>query len=116
LVFGSVAASGRVILATRGLKAERMRIEALVTDDEALGERYGVPIYPTREALLADFPPHDYSGLVDVDESEPTPSGQGVRVTFTASYQETLRKAFSDAAQAARKAAEYGVKNLGRSV
>ena len=74
-VFGVVAVAGRVILATRGMKAERMTILALVTDDavldEWLGERYGVPFYPSREALLADYPPQDYGELVDVDPTDP---------------------------------------------
>jgi hypothetical protein len=70
-VFGVVAVTGRVILATRGMKAERMTILALVTDYAALGERYGVPIYPSREALLADYPPQDYGELVDVDPTDP---------------------------------------------
>jgi hypothetical protein len=70
-VFGVVAVTGRVILATRGMKAERMTILALVTDYSALGERYGVPIYPSREALLSDYPPQDYGELVDVDPTDP---------------------------------------------
>jgi hypothetical protein len=70
-VFGVVAVTGRVILATRGMKAERMTILALVTDYAALGERYGVPIYPSREALLSDYPPQDYGELVDVDPTDP---------------------------------------------
>jgi hypothetical protein len=70
-VFGQVAVAGRVILATRGMKAERMTILALVTDDASLGEWYGVPIYPSREALLADYPPQDYGELVDVDPIDP---------------------------------------------
>jgi hypothetical protein len=74
-VFGVVAVAGRVILATRGMKAERMTILALVTDDalldEWLGERYGVPFYPSREALLADYPPQGYGELVDVDPTDP---------------------------------------------
>lgn len=45
-VFGMVSVSGRVILATRGMKAERMTVLALVADYPGLGERYGVPIYP----------------------------------------------------------------------
>jgi hypothetical protein len=70
-VFGVVAVAGRVILATRGMKAERMTILALVTDDASLGEWYGVPIYPNREGLLADYPPQDYGELVDVDPIDP---------------------------------------------
>jgi hypothetical protein len=76
-VFGVVAVAGRVILATRGMKAERMTILALVIDDAALSERYGVPIYPSREALLAVYPPQDYGELVDVDPTDPPPYATG---------------------------------------
>lgn len=79
-VFGVVGVQGKVILATRGMKAERMEILALATDDVALGERYGVPIYPSREALLSDYPPQDYGELVDVDPTDPADWGS---VTFT---------------------------------
>lgn len=70
-VFGVVSVAGRVILATRGMKAERMTIRALVTDCPALGEQYGVPIYPSRKALLSDFPPQGYGELIDVDPADP---------------------------------------------
>jgi hypothetical protein len=70
-VFGVVSVTGRVILATRGMKAERMTILALVTDDPWPGELYGVPIYPNRKALLSDFPPQGYGELVDVDPTDP---------------------------------------------
>lgn len=74
LVFGAVAVHGRVILAARGLKAQHMSIRGLVADTDekrAAARRYGVPAYPTREDLLADYPPQDYRGLIDVDTSEP---------------------------------------------
>lgn len=38
-VFGVVSVAGRVILATRGMRAERMTIRTLVSHDTALGER-----------------------------------------------------------------------------
>jgi hypothetical protein len=71
-VFGVVAVAGRVILATRGMKAERMTMLALVTEDAALGERYGVPIFRSRKALLSAYPPQEYRELVDVDPTDPT--------------------------------------------
>jgi hypothetical protein len=74
LVFGAVEVSGRVILATRGLKAERMRILGLVIPDVStaalVAARYNVPTYASHAALLVDFPPYDYSGLVDVDKND----------------------------------------------
>jgi hypothetical protein len=75
--FGVVTVAGRVILATRGMRAERMTIHALVTDDAALGERYRVPIYPSRKALLYDYPPQDFGELVDVDPTDPPPCAAG---------------------------------------
>lgn len=94
-VFGVVAAEGRVVLATRGMKAERMTMLALVTDDEALGEQYGVPIYPSREALLSDYPPQDYSGLVDVDPTDP-PDFSAVTLRLSATVRQ-FGKAMSQA-------------------
>jgi hypothetical protein len=73
-VFGVVSVAGRVILATRGMRAERMTILAFVSSDTALGERYGVPIYPSRQALLYDYPPQDFGELVDVDLTDPPPA------------------------------------------
>jgi hypothetical protein len=76
---GVVTVAGRVILGTRGMRAERMTLHALVTDDAALGERYGVPIYRSRKALLYDYPPPDYGDLVDVDPIDPPPYAAGYR-------------------------------------
>jgi hypothetical protein len=77
--FGVVTVAGRVILGTRGMRAERMTIHALVTKDAALGERYGVPIYRSRKALLYDYPPQDHGDLVDVDPIDPPPYAAGYR-------------------------------------
>lgn len=110
-IFGVVSVAGRVILATRGMKAERMTILALVTDDEALGRRYGVPIYPSREALLSDFPPQDYSALVDVDPTDPpAPPANGVVVMHLHVSTHFFAGAMRDASEAAsRLAARLGV-------
>jgi hypothetical protein len=109
-VFGVVAVTGRVILATRGMKAERMSILALVTDYSALGDRYGVPIYPSREALLADYPPQDYGELVDVDPTDPPWFAAGGLVAtvgvVTSGFVAGMRKA---AEQMAALAARAGV-------
>src|SRR5688572_25634980 len=74
MVFGAVEVAGRVILATRGLKAERMRILGLVIPDAATAQRmaarYNVLAYSSPGALLADFPPQDFSALVDVDNAD----------------------------------------------
>jgi hypothetical protein len=72
--FGVVSVRGRVILASRGLKAEHMIMLAVATADErasAMADRYGLPVYPGREALLSDYPPQDYSELVEVDPTDP---------------------------------------------
>ncbi len=77
--FGVVTVAGQVILGTRGMRAERMTLHALVTDDAALGERYGLPVYRSRKALLSDYPPQDYGDLVDVDPIDPPPFAAGYR-------------------------------------
>lgn len=122
-VFGAVEVSGRVILATRGLKAERMRILALVAaDDEEehqLLQRYGVPTYRSHAALLEDFPPQDYSALVDVDESDALDLARGglVRVAVKvdlAPFIQAIDKAAHELAAAAGLTAREAGENLRR--
>jgi hypothetical protein len=100
-IFGVAAASGEVVLATRGLRAQRMRIlaivlepgfrtfrrmteqifvpavgrnhPAVVADLAELAERSGIPVYSSREALLADFPPQDFSALLGEEPSQEVP-------------------------------------------
>lgn len=102
-VFGVVSVAGRVILATRGMKAERMTILGLVSDDAGLGQRYGVPLYPSREALLSDYPPQDYSELVDVDPTDPPDFGS-LRVTLGVDLRR-FGVAMQEAARAMRETA-----------
>jgi hypothetical protein len=51
-----------------------MRILGLVIPDDStaayVATRYNVPTYASDKALLLDFPPQDYSALVDVDTTD----------------------------------------------
>lgn len=75
-VWGSVRATGRVVLGTHGFRAERVEVEAVVVEDlqrglyeparvEAMLRDRGFTVCRSREELLERFPPQDMSGLVD---------------------------------------------------
>lgn len=76
-VFGSIKASGRIVMGTIGFRAEVAEIEALSlrqpdgtfsigkATGQLLSERYGVPVLPSVGELIEQFPAPDISGLVD---------------------------------------------------
>ncbi len=66
-VFGVVEASGRVLLADRGFRAERGRVRAVVSRDDKLGaacRREGIEVFRTRRQLLRAYPPDDVGALI----------------------------------------------------
>ena len=63
MVMGSISASGRVVLGTRGFRAERCTIEAVVNNPK-IAKRYGVPSMPTVAEFLEIYPPQDVSHLL----------------------------------------------------
>jgi hypothetical protein len=59
-IHGSFKATGRVILGKKGIRAEKAEVEALVGGGKHAGDladRFGVPLFRTRAALLKKFPP-----------------------------------------------------------
>jgi hypothetical protein len=76
-VFGAVEASGLVLVADRGYRAERARISAVVTRNRRLAAACaaaGVTVYGRRHDLLRDYPPDDLSGFLGAN-STPEPEG-----------------------------------------
>lgn len=66
-VFGVVQATGRVVLGTHGMRAERLEVVAITAEDEHtrhLLRWYGYPVHDSAEAMLAAYPPEDVSALV----------------------------------------------------
>lgn len=74
-IWGSVKATGRVLIGTRGFRAEKVEIEALCAGTEGfsfiseetiqrLGNHYSVPTFPSPEAMFKAFPPQSLDGLV----------------------------------------------------
>lgn len=66
-VFGVVEASGRVLLADRGFRAERARVRAVATRDTAVTaacRQAGIATFRSRRALLRSYPPDDVTALV----------------------------------------------------
>lgn len=62
---GSLKASGRVVLGSRGFRAERVEIEALARPcAKYVATYYGVPWFPTMEDLVAEFPPSNVDSLL----------------------------------------------------
>ena len=65
MVFGVAQASGSVLLAERGWRAEKAAVRALYVGDPArvdvgaLARRYGVAVYREVEALVAEWGPGD---------------------------------------------------------
>lgn len=58
-VWGSIKAHGRVILSTKGFRAQYADVEAFYASRELVPylEGLGVPVYSNRTQFLADFPP-----------------------------------------------------------
>lgn len=113
-VFGVVEASGRVVLASHGFRAQSARIVALAIEpvrgragsftlsfgpeppstDELHGlarwaKEQGIPVFATRAELLAEYPPEDVSALVqhECDETCQAHAGHGhLTSAFTTSF------------------------------
>lgn len=94
-VFGAVEATGRVVLASHGFRAERVRMLALAIEPISYlrsmtlsfslytppsgedlhtiarwAKEHGVPVFPSKIEMLAEFPPEDVSSLVQHDCTE----------------------------------------------
>jgi len=66
-VFGVVDAAGVVLMGTRGFRAERARIRAVVTRNRRLTAACrdaGIEVFRRRRVLLAQYPPDDVTALV----------------------------------------------------
>lgn len=68
---GVIEAKGRIILGTKGFRAQQARIVALIKPETPYennsifaAEAYGVPLFNTVEEALEAFPPHDVEELV----------------------------------------------------
>jgi hypothetical protein len=100
-VFGSIKAHGRIVLGTKGFRAEEAEIEALLLDPikvkpgslsgwydgptvvGLLQRAYVVPVYTDREELLKDFPPIPVDHLLP-PESAPEPwTSKSVTITLS---------------------------------
>lgn len=75
LLWGSIQASGRIIMATGGFRAQYARVESIVmppsTSAVQLLHRFnlaaaGVRVFETNEEMLAECPPQDVSHLITV--------------------------------------------------
>lgn len=72
--WGSVKATGRILLGTRGFRAQKIEIEALCASQsyrlhrsgilEKIGNHYNVPVFHDLDALLAEFPPSGFEGFL----------------------------------------------------
>lgn len=67
-ILGVVEASGKIVLGTRGFRAEKMRILAL-SGDNHIGTFVGgsIPVYNVIDTMLEKYPPDDVSHLVEVE-------------------------------------------------
>ncbi len=66
-VFGVIEASGRVLMADRGFRAERARVRAVASRDAAVVaacRRAGIETFRTRRQLLRAYPADDVSALI----------------------------------------------------
>lgn len=58
--YGSIKATGNVVVGERGFRAQIAEIEALAGETaQAAAEYYGVPWYSSLDGLAVDFPPQD---------------------------------------------------------
>jgi hypothetical protein len=80
-IWGSIKATGRILVGTRGFRAQKVEVEALcvnpgarytlVEDAKRTGDHYGVPVFHDLDAMLAEFPPHDLQGILpDIPQSQ----------------------------------------------
>ncbi len=66
-VFGTIQASGLILMGELGFRAERARIAAVVTHNRRVAAactRAGIAVYRRRRDLLRDYPPDDLSSLL----------------------------------------------------
>jgi hypothetical protein len=66
-VIGTVKAYGSVMLGTIGFRAQYMEIEALARSGPRVAEKaaaYGVPVVPSFEALVSQYPPSSVDELI----------------------------------------------------
>lgn len=62
---GSIKASGRILLGTKGFRAEKAEVEALWgRGTKRLAEFYGVPWLPNKAEFLEAFPPPNVDELI----------------------------------------------------
>lgn len=62
--YGSIKATGNVVIGERGFRAQIAEIEALAGDTaQAAAEYYGVPWYSSLDGLAVDYPPQDPGSL-----------------------------------------------------
>lgn len=68
---GVIEAKGRIILGTKGFRAQQARIVALIKPETPYennsikaAETYGVPLFNSKEEALEVFPPHDVEELL----------------------------------------------------
>lgn len=74
LAQGSIKASGRILLGTRGFRAEKMEIEALWgKGSKRVAKWYGVPWLPTKKEFLEAFPPPNVDELILERANGPRP-------------------------------------------
>lgn len=62
---GSIRASGRMVLGTKGFRAERAMVESLAgAGVKKFAKSHNIPWYPSIEELQIYFPPEDVSSLI----------------------------------------------------
>lgn len=72
-IFGSIKASGVVVIGGRGFRAEKAQIEALCClsflgehneQAERVARRYAVPLYSNPRELIDNFPPNEFHSSI----------------------------------------------------
>jgi hypothetical protein len=67
-IFGTIQASGLILMGERGFRAERASVTAVVTRNRQVAAactRAGIAVYRRRRDLLRDYPPDDLSSLLE---------------------------------------------------
>jgi hypothetical protein len=80
-IFGTIQASGLILMGELGFRAERARIAAVVTRNRRVAAactQAGIAVYRRRRDLLRDYPPDDLSSLLG-DRSPWHPASRWVR-------------------------------------
>jgi hypothetical protein len=76
-IFGSVKASGLVVIGTEGFRAEKVEVEALWSTNrrhQYIADRYGVPFYHRSAVPFIKYGPTDLRAIMN-DEGKKSPSG-----------------------------------------